>query len=280
MARGDFHLHSTASDGTSAPADVVALAASRGVEVLALTDHDTTAGIEAAQHAGRAAEIRVIAGIEISTDLPDGGDAHILGYFPDPENNAGVGGDAFQIQLRRYREGLRPLHRLGRHTSGIVLCAASEGDRAALSRAWTQGGVRKTYRALASGEPSQSTFEIATPIGPVPYEPLGTLNAASPAGKPARSIVRVVERREREFLCDVEIFTGRPHQIRIHLAAAGHPLVGDPLYAEGGVPPVHCRAVPGDGGYALHAMELRFPHPATEDTVTVRCAPRSELRTS
>jgi len=183
-------------------------------------------------------------------------------------------------QLRRYREGLRPLHRLGRHTSGIVLCAASEGDRAALSRAWTQGGVRKTYRALASGEPSQSTFEIATPIGPVPYEPLGTLNAASPAGKPARSIVRVVERREREFLCDVEIFTGRPHQIRIHLAAAGHPLVGDPLYAEGGVPPVHCRAVPGDGGYALHAMELRFPHPATEDTVTVRCAPRSELRTS
>ncbi|TDI51036.1 MAG: RNA pseudouridine synthase [Acidobacteria bacterium] len=183
-------------------------------------------------------------------------------------------------QLRRHREGLHPLHRLGRHTSGIVLCVAAGESRVALSRAWSQGRVRKTYRALASGEPPQSTFEIATPIGPVPYAPLGTLNAASPAGKPARSTVRVVERREREFLCDVEIATGRPHQIRIHLAAAGHPLVGDPLYAEGGVPPTHCRAVPGDGGYALHAMELRFTHPITENAVTVRCIPPSRLRSA
>jgi predicted metal-dependent phosphoesterase TrpH len=126
MARGDFHLHSTASDGTSAPADVVALAASRGVEVLALTDHDTTAGIKAAQRAGNAAEIRVIAGIEISTDLPDGGDAHILGYFPTPANNAAVGGDAFQIQLRRYREG--------RQARGLTILAKL--DALSLSLSW------------------------------------------------------------------------------------------------------------------------------------------------
>jgi 23S rRNA pseudouridine1911/1915/1917 synthase len=181
------------------------------------------------------------------------------------------------FQLRSYREGLRPLHRLGRFTSGIVLCAADKRSRATLGDAWNRGQVHKIYRALASGEPRRSTFEVTVPIGPVPYAPLGTLNAASPLGKPAQSIVRVVERREQEFLCDVEILTGRPHQIRIHLAAAGHPLVGDPLYSEGGVPPAGCLAIPGDGGYALHAMELRFPHPKTGDTVTVRCDPDSVL---
>jgi len=181
------------------------------------------------------------------------------------------------FRLRSYRDGLRPLHRLGRFTSGIVLCAAGKRSRGALGKAWSQGRVRKTYRALASGEPRQSTFEINVPIGPIPYAPLGTLNAASPQGKLARSIVQVVERRQHAFLCNVEIATGRPHQIRIHLAAAGHPLVGDPLFSEGGIPPVGCRAVPGDGGYALHAMELRFPHPTTGDTVTVRCDPDSVL---
>jgi 23S rRNA pseudouridine1911/1915/1917 synthase len=181
-------------------------------------------------------------------------------------------------QLRRYRKGLRPLHRLGRHTSGIVLCALGGESRAALSRAWSHGNVRKTYRALASGQPVRSAFEIATPIGAVPYAPLGTLHAASPAGKSAHSTVRVVNRREADFLCDVEIATGRPHQIRIHLASAGHPLVGDPLYADGGAPPARCRALPGDGGYSLHAMELRFPHPASGRSVTVRCAPPPRLR--
>ncbi len=117
MARGDFHLHSTASDGTSCPADVVALAASRGVEVMALTDHDTTAGIDAAQQAGVDAGVRVIAGIEISTDLADGGDAHILGYFPSAIG-ATVGGESFQIQLRRYREG--------RQARGLTILAKLE----------------------------------------------------------------------------------------------------------------------------------------------------------
>jgi len=182
-------------------------------------------------------------------------------------------------QLGRYRMGLRPLHRLGRHTSGIVLCATAGPSRALLSRAWSLGNVRKTYRALAAGEPTGSEFEIATPIGPVSYAPLGTLHAASPAGKPARSFVRVVERREHDFLCDVEIVTGRPHQIRIHLAAAGHPLLGDPLYTAGGAPPAHCRALPGDGGYSLHAMELRFPHPEGGSEVTLRCIPPQGLRT-
>ena len=99
MARGDFHLHSTASDGTLPPAEVVALAASQGVEVMALTDHDTTAGVAEAQAAGAAHGVEVIAGIEISTDLAEGGDAHLLGYFADAAD------EALQAQLERYRTG-------------------------------------------------------------------------------------------------------------------------------------------------------------------------------
>ncbi|HEY6020197.1 MAG TPA: hypothetical protein VIY48_09935, partial [Candidatus Paceibacterota bacterium] len=74
------------------------------------------------------------------------------------------------------------------------------------------------------------------------------------------------------------IATGRPHQIRIHLASAGHPLVGDPLYGTGGVPLQDTRAVPGDPGYHLHAAELRFRHPRTGQEIKIECEPPELLR--
>jgi 23S rRNA pseudouridine1911/1915/1917 synthase len=88
----------------------------------------------------------------------------------------------------------------------------------------------------------------------------------------------VLERRADSFLCDVTIDTGRPHQIRIHLAAAGHPLVGDPLYEAGGLPAPDSRALPGDPGYLLHSAELRFRHPRTGREMVICCQPPEILR--
>jgi len=176
-------------------------------------------------------------------------------------------------RVRAHTPEASPLHRLGRFTSGVVLFSKTPEASAELTRQWTARTVLKRYRALATGEASRRSFTIDEPIGPVPHALLGTVHAASESGKPASSHVEVLEQRAGSFLCDVRIETGRPHQIRIHLAAAGHPLVGDPLYVVGAEPPPGCRALPGDPGYHLHAAELTVRHPDTGDLLTVSCVP-------
>ena len=172
-----------------------------------------------------------------------------------------------------------PMHRLGRWTSGVVLFARTREARAGLARQWTAREVEKRYRALATGSPEADEFPIDVPIGTAPHALLGAVHAAAPDGKPSSTRVTVLERRGETFLCDVRIATGRPHQIRIHLAAAGYPLAGDPLYPPGGVPAPNTRALPGDPGYLLHAAELAFRHPRTGKPVTVFCKAPPELRT-
>ena len=83
--------------------------------------------------------------------------------------------------------------------------------------------------------------------------------------------------RDGNALVAVRIATGRPHQIRVHLAAAGHPLVGDPLYARGGLP-AREPGLPGDAGYRLHAHRLGLAHPATGQRLELECVPPPELR--
>ncbi len=80
--RADLHVHTTASDGTSTPAEVVALARSRGLQAIAVTDHDTVAGLAPARAAARRSGLEVVAGVELSVDAPRG-ELHLLGYFVD-----------------------------------------------------------------------------------------------------------------------------------------------------------------------------------------------------
>lgn len=180
--------------------------------------------------------------------------------------------------VRREHGTVSPVHRLGRHTSGLVVFARSGEAAAALARAWHTDAVVKVYRALASGAPPWQRCQVTMPIGPVPHPRLGTVHAASPSGRPASSSLHVVERRPGATLCDVQIHTGRPHQIRIHAAAAGYPLVGDPLYAAGGVPMALAPGLPGDGGYFLHAHRLTLPHPTRGGALTLDADPPAILR--
>jgi 23S rRNA pseudouridine1911/1915/1917 synthase len=178
-------------------------------------------------------------------------------------------------QLQARWPDARPLHRLGRFTSGLLICSRSRASRAWLSAQLRETTLvspcRKTYRALLQppapgshllelkpGEP----LSLTTPIGRCAHGRLGTIWAAAPADPaalPASSALRLLERGERAWLVEVTIATGRPHQIRIHTAAAGAPLLGDPLYGPGGV--ALDQALPGEGGYHLHAHRLRLACP-------------------
>ena len=171
------------------------------------------------------------------------------------------------------------VHRLGRHTSGVVVFARTATAASRLSEAWRAHRVRKVYRGRASGVPVWQTLEIRVPIGPVPHPVLGTVFAASPTGNPAHSRARVLDTDGTDTVLEVEIMTGRPHQIRIHLAAAGHPLLGDPLYAPGGVPRTIAPGLPGDGGYLLHAERVELTHPLSGMPLVIEAPVPPLLRT-
>lgn len=183
-------------------------------------------------------------------------------------------------QVQRAFPEANPMHRLGRATSGVVLFARNPETAAALSLSLRDRNAEKIYRALVEGQPSQDTFEVNHPIGPIPHPLLGTVHGANERGKRSRSLVQVLERRDKTSLVEVRIETGRPHQIRIHMAAADHPLWGDPLYACGGALRGNGEALPGDPGYLLHALRLTLPHPRTGKAIAIHCQPPPQLRAS
>jgi 23S rRNA pseudouridine1911/1915/1917 synthase len=170
-----------------------------------------------------------------------------------------------------------PLHRLGRGTSGLVLLARTAHARRVVSAAWREGRVEKIYRALVTGVPEPPNFSVDARIGPVPHPRLGQVYGASAGGKAALTHIRVLAVRGADSLVEARIATGRPHQIRIHLAAAGYPLVGDPLYVRGGVPGPN-PALPGETGYRLHAHRLGLAHPARAERLELECGLPSDLR--
>jgi len=179
-----------------------------------------------------------------------------------------------------------PLHRLGRATSGIVLFARTREAYRVMSRAFAERQITKIYRALVTGVDLPEETLVDVRIGPVPYPPTRVLYAASVDGAPSQSIFRRLEERrsDGETLAEVRIVTGRAHQIRIHAAAIGHSLVGDPLYVRGGGPaPLVAgrRApLPGDCGYHLHATRVAFRHPTSGEPLEIVSPPPARLRTS
>ncbi len=172
-----------------------------------------------------------------------------------------------------------PLHRLGRGTSGLVLFTRTKDAASTLGQIWNSK-VKKSYRALAIGLAMKNNYEIIMPIGHVHHPKLGKIYAATLQGKAAKSYAKVLERRNETTLFSVTLGSGRPHQIRIHLASIGHPLVGDSLYTQGGVPLKENPALPGKGGYYLHAESLRFTHPVSGERLEFHALVPAKLQMS
>jgi 23S rRNA pseudouridine1911/1915/1917 synthase len=171
--------------------------------------------------------------------------------------------------VQKHTPNANPVHRLGRGTSGIVLFAKTAQAAANLTANWNTVKIQKIYRALAQNVAEQDVYEILTPIGLVPHPRLGSVWAASPSGKPSKSLAKVISRTTSTTTFEVSLYSGRPHQIRIHLASIGYPLVGDPLYGLTGQPLENLPGLPGDGGYFLHAQFLEFQHPITGEQINL-----------
>lgn len=192
-----------------------------------------------------------------------------------------------QLQRRFSQETPIPIHRLGRGTSGLMLLARSSLARSNLSQQLREHQIGKTYRALVGNGNLPDCFTITEPIGKISHPVLGYVYGATPDGRFAHTECRVLRRDPETTLLEVTILTGRPHQIRIHLAAAGYPLIGDPLYGVGGIPKLSAEAtetnangklpVPGDCGYQLHAYQLRFTHPRSGEPMSFTCPPPAAL---
>ncbi len=146
----------------------------------------------------------------------------------------------------------RPTHRLDRSTSGLLLVAKAAEVHRAVDVLREQGSVQRTYRAVVDGTVADERGTIDAPIGRDPADDRRRAVVAPAAGQRAVSHWRVVERGAARTLLELSLETGRTHQLRVHLAHLGHPIVGDVRY---GGPPT-----PGPG-VALRATGLRLPHP-------------------
>jgi len=194
----------------------------------------------------------------------------LLHHMPDIE---GVGG--------RLRPGI--VHRLDRDTSGLLVVAKTDRAHRGLTDALRRRRVKRLYVTAAWGHLDESPLTIEAPIGRDRKD--RKKMAVVEGGKAAHTRVRVRERWPRADLLDVALKTGRTHQIRVHLAWIGHPVVGDPVYGEGwergmGGPDRQwalelARRTPRQ---FLHAAQLVFEHPVTGERLRLEAPLPADLR--
>lgn len=190
---------------------------------------------------------------------------------------------AFHFQQLSTSAGMaRPgiVHRLDKGTSGLMVVAKTESAHEDLADQFRDREVFKSYVALVHGQVEKRTGQIDQPIA----RDRGnrTRMAVVRGGRPAISIYRVRKRFERFTLLNVELKTGRTHQIRVHLAWLKHPVVGDEAYGSGRdktVPDHKLRSeIANLGRQFLHAEQLGFRHPRTKEDLRFTAALPSELQ--
>jgi tRNA pseudouridine32 synthase/23S rRNA pseudouridine746 synthase len=154
-------------------------------------------------------------------------------------------------QVRARWPDARMMHRLDRDASGLVLFARAPEARAPLQHALEAGQIARAYVAVVGGR-LEGAGEIALRIGRDPRDERRRVAhpEAADAGQPARSRYRALSHGPGSTVVALELETGRTHQLRVHLAAIGHPILGDRLYDGAPAPRLY-----------LHATRLAFPHP-------------------
>jgi len=176
-------------------------------------------------------------------------------------------------------------HRLDRDTSGVVLCVKNRDVDARVVDAFSQRQVRKTYLALVVGVPSEDDGVIEAPLGQAIDSESGLNQCVRPDGLPSTTRWRVLERFAHYALLECRPHTGRTHQIRVHLAHIGHPIVADHLY--GDVRPLTRRCIDRStprvqdtvilNRLALHAHRLELDHPITGVPLEIESALPADL---
>jgi 23S rRNA pseudouridine1911/1915/1917 synthase len=190
--------------------------------------------------------------------------------------NALLAHDAGLVRLPR--AGI--IHRLDKDTSGLLLVARNEAARSALTEALAARAIRREYQAVCVGVMTAG----GTVDAPIDRHPVKRQRmAVRRDGREAITHYRVLERFRRHTLVRVTLETGRTHQIRLHLAHAGYPLVGDPVYGgrlvlPKGATPRLAAALRAFRRQALHAAALAFPHPRDGRMVEVQAPLPADLR--
>jgi 23S rRNA pseudouridine1911/1915/1917 synthase len=149
------------------------------------------------------------------------------------------------------------VHRLDRDTSGLLMVARSDAAQASLQAQLKARRIKKTYLALVAGSVAAAAGRIEAPIGRDPGR--RTRMAVVPSGRPATTGYRVRERFKAWTYLELDLVTGRTHQIRVHLEAIGHPVAGDPMYGSG----TSRRGPDGLERLFLHAWRLELTSPST-----------------
>ena len=175
------------------------------------------------------------------------------------DNLSGIGGEM--------RPGI--VHRIDKDTSGLLLVAKNDMAHLSLSEQIRAHTVHRAYKAVVIGNMKEDAGTVDAPIGRHPTD--RKRMAIVPGGREAVTHWRVLERLRGATLIECRLTTGRTHQIRVHMASIGHPVLGDPVYGPKKSP------YPVAGGQLLHAYRVGFEHPRTGETLIFEAEPEERF---